>query len=772
MNMAERLRSNKKIWLAIAALEILLICLAGFLYSRREPVELSFTQDDLFYESGERGAYLDRSVSSAYIATEVFTLPKGLYTLRVSYQYSGPVKIFAAYTDERYNYNASGDITATVRNGSICDFAVTSSERPMQIRGRLQQDADDSAYLLITGIEITDSPLALRNFVFRLFLLLLLIDLAALTVLFWKRLRLLPALAGEGGRIGRTLAVLIFVSSIPLMTGYLLDGHDLPFHLMRIEGVKAGLQAGAFPVRIQPNWLNGHGYAASIFYGDLLLYIPAVLRMFGVSIQASYNFYVLLINTATVFLAYFCFSRMSAPKAGLVAAALYTLNIYRLTCIYTRSAVGEYSAMVFLPLVLYGLWKVYMLPEDSREHKNSWITIAAGYTGLIVTHMISCEMAALFTALACLLLWKKTFRLRNFRVLFTSVAVMVLLNLWFLVPFADYMANGVYNLNSPDAYTEYRLDERTTFPAQLFMTEYAETEGAYSFSRGTVEEMPQTIGAAFLLLGIVWFVVRLGKKEENERDRREEGICLTFGLLSLLFTTFLLPYTPLARIFPFLEFPERSIQYPWRFLSMAGVFFCWFAAIFFKKSWLDGAKKQWMAGALLLVAFWQGLSYMSGVLNETSPFFIYQEGNLTSMEVSNAEYLPYGSDVNDYVPMPTYDPGVLQVSAWNSAEDGVHVTLANLTGQEQKIEVPLVYYKGYHAWADGEELATEPGTSSRITVRIPSGFEGEILVGFREPWYWRICEAVSLLMLLGIVVRLGKEYGWAERIGRRKGRQG
>ena len=131
------------------------------------------------------------------------------------------------------------------------------------------------------------------------------------------------------------------------------------------------------------------------------------------------------------------------------------------------------------------------------------------------------------------------------------------------------------------------------------------------------------------------------------------------------------------------------------------------------------------------------------------------------MEVSNAEYLPYGSDVNDYVPMPTYDPGVLQVSAWNSAEDGVHVTLANLTGQEQKIEVPLVYYKGYHAWADGEELATEPGTSSRITVRIPSGFEGEILVGFREPWYWRICEAVSLLMLLGIVVRLGKEYGWA-----------
>ena len=50
--MAERLRKNKKIWLVIAAMEILLVCLAGFLYSRREPVELSFTQDDLVYFSG------------------------------------------------------------------------------------------------------------------------------------------------------------------------------------------------------------------------------------------------------------------------------------------------------------------------------------------------------------------------------------------------------------------------------------------------------------------------------------------------------------------------------------------------------------------------------------------------------------------------------------------------------------------------------------------------------------------------------------------------
>ncbi len=758
--MLERFRQNKKVWLGAAFLELVVLVAAAFLYSKREPVFLSFPQETLVYESGESGAYLDRSIGSAYIATEEFTLPKGMYTLRVSYEYSGPVKILVAYTDERYDYNVSGDITATARNSSICDFTVHSADRPMQVRGRLQGDADDSAYLLIRSIEITDSPLALRNFVFRFFLLLLFFDSVAVIVLCRKRLRRWSMQKGESGQIGRALIVLIFVSSIPLMAGYLIEGHDLAFHLMRIEGVKAGLQAGMFPVRIQPNWLNGHGYAVSVFYGDILLYIPAVLRMFGISIQAAYNFYVLLINTATAFVAYYCFSRMSTPKAGLVAAALYTLNIYRLTCVYTRAAVGEYSAMVFLPLILYGLWKVYMLPEDSREHRHSWITIAAGYTGLIVTHMISCEMAALFTVLGCLLLWKKTFRIRNFKVLFTAVGVMLLLNLWFLVPFLDYMASGVYNLNSADAYTDYRLDERTTFPAQLFMNRYAETEGAYSFSRGMAEEMPQTIGFAFFLLAAVWFVIRFEKKEENVKDRWEECLCLAFGLLSLLLTTYLFPYTPLAKAFPFLEFPERSLQYPWRFLSMAGLFFCWFASIFFKKSWLDQTKKQWFAGAILLVAIWQSISYMSGVLNESSPSFVYQEGNMTTMEVMNGEYLPLGSNTEDYVPALTFQEGALQVSAWSGGEDGVHAALANLTQQEQRLEVPLLYYKGYRAHSDGAELTVEPGTSSRITVLIPAGFEGEVSVRFYEPWYWRACEFVSVLTLLGMAVYLWKENGW------------
>ena len=161
--------------------------------------------------------------------------------------------------------------------------------------------------------------------------------------------RILPA--GADRTVLRALVLLVVGCSIPLAVDYLfLNSHDLYFHLMRIEGIRAGLENGMFPVRIQPGWLNGHGYAASVFYGDFFLYVPALLRYFGVSVQAAYKCYVVMIHMLTVGISYYSFSRMSRPRIGLVCTVLYSLNIYRLTCIYTRAAVGESVSYTHLTL--------------------------------------------------------------------------------------------------------------------------------------------------------------------------------------------------------------------------------------------------------------------------------------------------------------------------------------------------------------------------------------------------------------------------------------
>ena len=45
---------------------------------------------------------------------------------------------------------------------------------------------------------------------------------------------------------------IIMASCYPIYTDYLMAGADMPFHLLRIEGIKEGLITGYFPVKIHP----------------------------------------------------------------------------------------------------------------------------------------------------------------------------------------------------------------------------------------------------------------------------------------------------------------------------------------------------------------------------------------------------------------------------------------------------------------------------------------------------------------------------------------
>lgn len=745
--MSKGIKFQKKYWFIIFLVEILILLVGSWGYGRKEHISLSFTQDDLSYDNGESGAYLDTTSSRAYIASEEFVLPKGMYTVSIDYEYSDPVIFSLSYIDGRYDSNASADIPARITNNSTCIFRVSHSNRPMQVRGRLRGDASEGCYLLIKNIRITDSPVAVRNFVIHLFFVLCIINIIVFLALYRNKIRI----DEENGRIFRALIVLTFIVSIPLMVDYLLSGHDLPFHLMRIEGLKAGLLSRVFPVRIQPDWLNGHGYAASVFYGDVFLYIPAILRIFGITVQNVYKLYVLLVNIATIFISYYCFSKMSTKKCGLICAALYSLNIYRLTCLYIRAAVGEYTAMVFLPVVLYGLWKVYTLPEDNKEHKQSWVTIAAGYTGIILSHMISCELVALFTVLTCLLLWKSTFSKKNFWVLFKAVVAIVLLNLWFIVPVMDYLSSAVYVINDPDMYTPYRLDERAAYPSQLFMNIYGVT-GSMQYSAGTQNEMPMTLGSSYLLLFVAWFIWGTERTTEKDTNKKEVWLCVLLGIFSLVFATYLFPYTALANIFPILEFPERSLQYPWRFLSVAALFFTWLACLFFRNKRIELKKKYAVAVIVVVVAVWQGISFMSQILNEKSPYRIYQEGNFTTCEVMNGEYLPIDSDIEDYVNKLTYDVSKIKVDFWNRYYNSIELNLTNMAQEIQQIEIPILYYKGYKAEINGGgQLGINAGTSGRISVNIPAGFNDTVLISFKEPWYWRCSEIISFMAYMFLI---------------------
>ncbi len=757
--MLQKIRLNRKILLSIILVELVIWMVSGFLYSRRETVDLNFTQEDLVSDLGEKMFYVDKTYSHSYVATPAFTLPRGMYTLEVEYECQGDVRVEACYIEGSFANDVGGSIYVPgSKNALTCDFRITYGDRPLHIKGRLSGDAAEGDYILIRNVRIRTASIGVRHFVFEIGIFFLLLD-CLLAVYVWKD----RIFEKEQKQFDvKILLLLIILCSLPLTVNYLFgNAHDLKFHLTRIEGIKDGLQNGVFPVKIQSNWLGGHGYAVSVFYGDVLLYIPAILRFFGISIQASYNFYVLFIHTLTVWIAYHCFTKMSDRKTGLLCTIVYSFNIFRLYDIYTRAAVGEYTAMTFMPLVMYGLWKVYKLPAESKEHGRSWITITIGCLGIFLSHMISTEMTALFVILTALILWKKTFDKKNFMVLLKAVVATVLLSLWFLVPFLDYMMSGTYAINAPDRYEPYRLEDKGGFPVQLFMTDYSVmgTSGGIA-TRGVADNMPYTIGLASILILIAWFLFCAGKKERSKSERKEEYLAVLLCVLSLWLTMCFFPYTWLVSKIPILKFPVHGLQFSWRFFAISSVLFLWLLCIVMCKKQIDSTKKKLFAGLLALLTIWQGLSFISEFMNEASVYHIYQEGGLSSFDVVFGEYIPANDEgefhvseyIEGYVDELSYDADAVCVEEWHREKGTVTVCVKNLSDGIRQVEVPLILYKGYRAFTDeGEELQIAPGAFHRISVSIPAGFMGNIRVGFYEPWYWRICELVSFITLLGIV---------------------
>ena len=107
---------------------------------------------------------------------------------------------------------------------------------------------------------------------------------------------------------------------------------------------------------MDPAIINEKGYPFSLMYSDVFLYPAAVLRILGFSLQTSYKVYVASITVATVGITFYALRKMfRSDCAALLGTALYTLSFYRLTNVFVRAAVGEYTAMAFLPLVVYGL---------------------------------------------------------------------------------------------------------------------------------------------------------------------------------------------------------------------------------------------------------------------------------------------------------------------------------------------------------------------------------------------------------------------------------
>lgn len=685
-----------------------------------------------------------------HITSEAMELPKGDYTLSIQYGSSVDQSV-SLLCGENYKHLLHAEPFILSKNQIVTDYHFTASENIPDFQVQIEYNNYGTA--TINGVSITPNANAIKRCLLGLSVLFLLVD-----YLFIRR---------EWIRSHRTrlmiLSMVVLMLSVPMCAYGITGGHDLMFHLMRIEGIAQGLHNHQFPVRMSPVWLDGYGYPVSIYYGDILLYIPAVFRLFGYSVMTSYKIFILLVNVATVWMSYLCFRGIFKDyKIAVVTATAYSIAPYRFSCMYARHAVGEYSALIFFPLIALAVYRIYTGESKGRRRDNiDAVLLALGMVGLLGTHMLSAEMTVILLAITFLAFIKVSFSWRVIRTFLQVVCLTLLMGAFFIVPFLDYYMNVDVKIN---ANVEDGLSLVQWGGAYLtdYFNVFAEPFGWNSSFLN--ERMALTPG----LMLIVALMLSIGYILKGKASKSMK-VFTAFSLLTLWLASNVFPWD-------FLTLHVWSgfsvIQFPWRFIGPADLFLSLtLGSVLVCLKQLPRGKElldmepeelEWattqsrvenrrnrtavtwflVCGALSMIVYIQHYSNYDYVVNycdtaeldnaAVTSFFLRED----TLEQAVPKHLMKNTNVESFEKVR--DEGT---------EKAFQVVVGEGGGT---LELPVFNYKGWHVVdANGNRYKISDGTQDLISVSFDEAYTGEILAYFQAPWYWRIAEVISLITLVG-----------------------
>lgn len=733
----------KKIVLLAEAIFVLSL----FLYACISPRQVinvnmaSFeTEADYTYMEDEILYFVDREdvddSNCTNVTTEEMKVPSGAYRVDV---------IYDSYVNENQINEYNANLTMSSR-WSISFDSVTLDDQHTQVSGKLWiplfTGCDDlkinlsyngNGSLQVKAITLTEclKYRFLRVIGFLLFFAMFDFIIA----LFYSdrkiKLRKEPVI----------LAGVVAVASLPFFAHTLFGGHDLWFHLLRIASVAEELGNGQFPVRMETVVNNGYGYPMSIYYCDLFLYPAALLYRMSLPLRTCYQIYVLMVNTATTIFTYLALGKLTKrSNIRLFGTALYVLSIYRLVNINVRAAVGEYTAMTFLPLIVAGFYLIYT--KDKPETKD-WICLAFGMTGVISCHVLTGEMIAINLLLLCFILVKRTFR-KDVLLSFVKAGLLCIgLTAWFLIPFLDYFVHQKSVIQEREA----AMIENTSIELIYLFQQFSPGKDVGHY---LTVGMPLTLGIAMILWGLLKC-----KSEYSEQRKKSLRVISGFAFLNILFVTKYFPWGRLQKLMGIEGLGRQisTVQFTWRFLSLASMLLVFAVVIV----WDQMTEKKW--NGLRILSF----SMLACIFVSVS-FFYYRFTD----EVWTASYnivQPYGDTDKPYLLEGTdtaiqisSTPKVLEGKAticnYEQKDGSYKIYVENKEKQSASIELPIYNYRYFTVYSeDGKKITKTTSEQKCIQINVPAEYGGNVIVKFEVPIFWRIGEGVSLICV-GILIVL------------------
>lgn len=476
---------------------------------------------------------------------------------------------------------------------------------------------------------------------------------------------------------------------------------DALFHYRRMISLSKALETSSFPVYLDYDAYNGYGYGTKWFYSDFLL-IPFawISKYIGLANSYKIMYFILTIlcgifSYKTVRIAY------KSKLAATITALSYTFCAFRLQGIYERFALGEAFSYTFIPIIFIGLY--YIIKGNYKK----WYILSIGFSLLIFSHIISSII--IFSAVIVVsIIYYKDYLNKPQRIIYLILAgvTTIIITSYFILPFFEQFYYGYFHVNQPNSRTfaQHNRSSVAQVIYSLFTIGYPKLE----------REFVPCIGITITLLILLRFFIK-----DKLFSNKSIELCLLGGVLLIVLSLNFIPWS----IYPLKAY--NFIQFPWRFfglacfiISIAGGYYC---------------SLLWKNNIRSYLAFITFIGIIAGSIfigsNGYKEKFDYNNFSIPEATYSNRfflinmEYLSYSLPVDSIGYMERKKDKIYTKNADTEISnimrtDGSISCNVKIT-ENDTLEYPFFYYKGYHALsATGNSLPIIESSHGMIAVPI------------------------------------------------------
>lgn len=543
--------------------------------------------------------------------------------------------------------------------------------------------------------------------------------------------------------------------SVALSKIQIRDTHDGALHFLRILGTKDSLEIGQFPPLINQNFCKGAGYSMNLFYQPLVTYLPLLITMFISNYMVALKVFAALCIIASGITMYqFTYQVTKNRVISLFAGFFYMIIPYKLENIYKRFAIGEFTAMVFIPFVFLGLYNLF--EQDGKKHYY----IAIGATGMMLSHTIT----TLYTAIFCIIyIIFNIYKLKNFEVIkkcIINASFILLMSSLFWAPLLEATSSANYAI----------MDDVLMNTRGCFVNTNTISFSELFIDNANKEELTFFLGIP-TIVAIVLTIFVFKKVNKKYKDIYVEFIL--FSIISLYMASKLFPWTIMPNIL-------CKLQYPWRMLSFFIFFISFICGVNLYLAIKNIIKNDYIRTFVILLFIIFSIIDSNLIISRFYTKDItfderYQDYIINNKKISckeiNRDYMPVKAVYlqNTYVKDREDKTYILEGKA-----EIVEETKENLTdiikvkniSKNTIFELPYYYYVGYRVTIladDGSTKRIEPIESENgyLACAVTENMEDVTIkveyVGTTITYISYAVSAISLIIFIGYIVYENKK---------------